>query len=73
MGFNPFREHEKSVLTTHLVGRKGRDYFKKRGYRITGEYLDLFRDLRYDDAARIVDRTDVNYLACASKPAGAAT
>ncbi len=41
------------VLTTHLIGRKGRDYFKKRGYEITGECIDLFKNLSYDDGARI--------------------
>ena len=46
-------ENRQRVLSTHLVGRKGRDYFKKRGYRVTGEYVDLFRDLTYDAAGRI--------------------
>ncbi len=44
------RDH---VLTTHLIGRKGRDWFRKRGLKATGEYVDLFRNLTYDDAAGI--------------------
>ena len=46
-------ENAQRVLTTHLIGRKGRDYFKRRGFTVTGEYVDLFRTLSYDDAARI--------------------
>ena len=40
-------------LTLHMVGRKGRDFYKKRGYTLTGEYVDLFRAIKYEDAARI--------------------
>ena len=47
------KEHESQVKSTHLIGRKGRDYFKKRGYKVSGEYVDLFRNLTYGDAARI--------------------
>ena len=46
-------EHGGRELTLHLVGRKGRDFFKKRGRTVTGEYVDLFRALKYEDAARI--------------------
>jgi F-type H+-transporting ATPase subunit gamma len=56
--------HEAQVLTTHLIGRKGRDYFKKRGYQITGEYVDLFRSLSYDDAARIAQDIMKRYIEC---------
>jgi len=52
------------VLTTHLIGRKGRDYFKKRGYDVTGEYIDLFRNLSYHDAARIAQDIMKRYIEC---------
>lgn len=55
-------KHKETVLTTHLIGRKGRDFFKKRGYQVTGEYLDLFRDLTYDDAARIARNIMDRYI-----------
>jgi len=55
-------EHKGRVLTTHLVGRKGRDYFKKRGYTVTGEYIDLFRKLTYDDAAGIARSVMKRYI-----------
>ena len=52
------------VLTTHLIGRKGRDYFKKRSYDVTGEYIDLFRNLSYDDGARIAQDIMKRYIEC---------
>jgi len=55
-------ENKERVLTTHLVGRKGRDYFKKRGYTVTGEYVDLFRTLSYDDAAGIARNVMDRYI-----------
>jgi len=55
-------EHRSQVVTTHLVGRKGRDYFKKRGHAITGEYVDLFRDLTYEGAARIARNIMKRYI-----------
>src|SRR5262245_8690270 len=55
-------KNQKRVLTTHLVGRKGRDYFRRRGYTVTGEYLDLFRNLTYDDAAGIARNIMKRYI-----------
>ncbi len=55
-------EHKGRVLTTHLVGRKGRDYFKKRGHAVTGEYVDLFRSLTYAEAARIARHIMRRYI-----------
>ena len=55
-------EHARRVLSTHLVGRKGRDYFKRRGYTVTGEYVDLFRKLTYDDAAGIARNIIRRYI-----------
>ena len=55
-------DHKGKVLSTHLVGRKGRDFFKKRGYTVTGEYIDLFRALTYDDAAGIARNIMKRYI-----------
>jgi F-type H+-transporting ATPase subunit gamma len=55
-------EHREQVLSMHLVGRKGRDYFRKRGRTITGEYIDLFRTLSYEDAARIARNIMSRYI-----------
>ena len=55
-------ENRGRVLSTHLIGRKGRDYFKKRGHKVTGEYVDLFRNLTYDDGARIARDVMKRYM-----------
>jgi F-type H+-transporting ATPase subunit gamma len=36
-----------------LVGRKGRDYFGRRGFEVMFEQIGIFQKLRYDDARSI--------------------
>ena len=48
-------EHKDPELSFELIGRKGRDYFRKRAGRITGEYLDMMRSLDIAYANRIAD------------------
>jgi F-type H+-transporting ATPase subunit gamma len=36
-----------------LIGRKGRDFFRKRGAQIVGEHLGLAAKVRYEDTAAI--------------------
>ena len=48
-------EHKDSELSFELIGRKGRDYFRKRGARISGEYLDMMRSLNLAYADKIAD------------------
>ena len=38
-----------------LVGRKGRDFFKRRGFEIRIEELGIFQRVKYADAKRIAD------------------
>jgi F-type H+-transporting ATPase subunit gamma len=40
-------------LSLALLGRKGRDYFRRREYRIRGEQVGIFQALRYSQALRI--------------------
>lgn len=47
---------EDKDLFLNLVGKKGRDYFKKRKFNIKHEFVDIFRKLSYDDAAIIADQ-----------------
>ncbi len=47
---------EDKELFLNLVGKKGRDYFKKRKFKIRHEYIDIFRTLSYDDATLIADQ-----------------
>jgi len=48
-------EHHTKELSFELIGRKARDYFRRRSATITGEHLDLFRNVQYDDASRIAE------------------
>lgn len=48
-------EHQGKELSFELIGRKGRDYFRRRGAKISAEYLDVFRNVRWEDAEKIAD------------------
>jgi F-type H+-transporting ATPase subunit gamma len=47
------QDHPDAEIQLTLIGRKGRDYFRKRGSRIAGEYVNLLGNPRYADAAKI--------------------
>jgi len=47
--------HSSEELTFELAGKKARDFFRKRNVRISGEYIDLFRTVKFEDAERIAD------------------
>jgi F-type H+-transporting ATPase subunit gamma len=47
-------ETERQVVLG-LVGRRGRDYFAKRGFEVRFERINLFAALKFDDAAAIAD------------------
>jgi F-type H+-transporting ATPase subunit gamma len=46
-------ENADKELSFELIGRKGRDYFKRRFPNIAGEHLDMFRHVKFEDAERI--------------------
>ncbi|MDP8989641.1 MAG: ATP synthase F1 subunit gamma [Acidobacteriota bacterium] len=48
-------EHRDAELSFELIGRKGRDYFRKREARISGEHLDMMRSLNLPYADKIAD------------------
>ena len=48
-------EHRSSELLFEVVGKKARDYFRRRGGRIRGEYIDVFRKLRFEHAEAIAE------------------
>lgn len=53
-------EHRGAELSFDLIGRKGRDYIRRRYTGITGEYVGIIEKSRQEDAAaiarKIVDR-----------------
>jgi F-type H+-transporting ATPase subunit gamma len=46
-------EHSSASVRMELVGRKGRDFFKKRGANISGEHIGLAAKAPYSDVAAI--------------------
>jgi F-type H+-transporting ATPase subunit gamma len=40
-------------LTVEVVGKKSRDYFRRREFRVGKEFVDVFRTLSYDTASAI--------------------
>ena len=66
------QEHAGAEVELELIGRKGRDFFRKRHRHVSGEYTTLFQKApRYEDALeiarKVIDRfekaeTDAVYL-----------
>ena len=46
-------EHAGAEVKFELIGRKGRDFFRKRGVLVTGEYVGLAAKVRHEDTAAI--------------------
>ena len=44
---------DSDVLDLQLVGKKSRDYFKRRAFNIRHEFVDIFRDLTYEAAGAV--------------------
>ncbi|HEX5230164.1 MAG TPA: ATP synthase F1 subunit gamma [Bryobacteraceae bacterium] len=50
-------DHRDAEIRLELVGRKGRDFFKRRNAKISGEYTTLFQKApRYEDALEIATK-----------------
>ncbi len=52
---NAFIAGSGSKVVLGLAGRKGRDFFKRRGFEIRIEEIGIFQRVRYADAKRIAD------------------
>ncbi len=50
-------EHRESEVQLELIGRKGREFFKRRHSKIAGEYTTLFQKaVRYEDSLEIAGK-----------------
>ena len=49
-------EHSGAQITFELIGRKGRDYFRKREVAVSGEAIGLAAKPKYEDTAAIARR-----------------
>jgi F-type H+-transporting ATPase subunit gamma len=46
-------EHAGAAIFFETIGRKGRDFFRKRGANISGEYVNVSAKMQYSDTAEI--------------------
>jgi F-type H+-transporting ATPase subunit gamma len=46
-------ERSDAAVSLELVGRKGRDFFRKRGGKVSGEHVNLAAKVQYGDTAAI--------------------
>ena len=50
------KEHPDAEVGMVLIGRKGRDFFRKRGARVVGDYINMAAKLVYADVAAIAGK-----------------
>jgi len=55
-------QKEKGNLSLFLIGKKGVDYFAKRGINITGSYPGIFSNLKFDFAVRFMTDITNRYI-----------
>ena len=55
-------EYEEQEVELISVGRKGRDFFRNRDYNIAKEYMGLFRQLEFSQAAAIARELTARFL-----------
>jgi F-type H+-transporting ATPase subunit gamma len=48
-----FAKHQENSMDLILVGKKGNDYFGRRGYNIIGSYLKFYKDLKFNKAVEL--------------------
>jgi F-type H+-transporting ATPase subunit gamma len=54
-GISFIEEHTDSTVEMELIGRKARDFFRKRSATIAGEHLGLTNKVSYGDAVALAD------------------
>ncbi len=58
-----FEDHAGAEISLTLVGRKGRDFYRRRSGRILAEYINVFGRPTYSDAAQIAAAVIQRYRA----------
>jgi F-type H+-transporting ATPase subunit gamma len=51
-----------SPVTLGLVGRKGRDFFVRRGFPVLFEHINIFQRLRFEDAQAVASAATTSFL-----------
>ena len=55
--------YEGQQIQLVAIGRKGRDFFRNRGYELIGEHTDIFRELAFAQAMNIATDLTNRFLA----------
>ncbi len=53
---------DKQAIDLILIGRKGRDYFTRRNYKVIGEYVQFFKNLQFSQAVEIANLIQDRYV-----------
>lgn len=53
---------ERGRLYLMCIGKKGHEYFKRRGYTLVGDYRDFFNELSVEPTRNVVDKVVEGYL-----------
>ena len=56
------QQRQERKLELDLVGRKGRDFFRRRRYRVRSEHIGLFQALQYPAAQKIAQALIKSYV-----------
>jgi F-type H+-transporting ATPase subunit gamma len=56
------QQRQERKLELNLVGRKGRDFFRRRKYRVRAEHIGLFQALQYTAAQKIAQALIKSYV-----------
>ncbi len=59
---NYIREHRGREVSLIAVGRKGRDFFRKRPVAMAAEYVNIFRQLEFAHAKELADKIIELYI-----------
>ena len=54
-------DHADAVVSYALVGRKGRDFYRKRQFPITGEHVGVLANVKFEDASAIAQSAIERY------------
>ena len=55
-------ERKNHTLSLHVVGRRGVDFFKRRQFKITQQYLNVFRNVQHSHAKEIAGNAMKAYM-----------
>jgi len=56
-----FAEHESAEITLTLVGRKGRDFYRRRGAKVLAEHVNILGRPTYEEAQTIARQVSRRY------------